>query len=137
MDETTKTYNITGEDVNRAMLAVLAFGVEPILAALAHDEPTSDEDMLLYLGTGSAVELSFGAVCALRVFGDYLSTTNDLAITQLVDHLDENPELCVCVYATKPPKGEEAEAADIDMSEVTTGNTEKVYLDQPIPEREA
>ena len=29
------------------------------------------------------------------------------------------------------------EAAEIDMSEVTPGNTERVYADQPIPEREA
>ena len=28
------------------------------------------------------------------------------------------------------------EPAEIDMSEVTPGNTEKVYTDQPIPERE-
>ena len=141
-------HNYQHEDVMQAIVSALLFGESAGLAAIAEFEADPDSEVVeIHPKGGSVLHISAAASHLLaeaqsimfdaREEGLVSSKPNrinhymlarDRALSELFDVLsdvlgkDEEPD---------------DKAAEIDMSEVTPGNTEKVYTDQPIPEREA
>lgn len=151
MSKNDRTYQ--HEDVMQAIVSALLFGEKAGLAAITEHDAEPDEKVVEIHPEGGYV---------LHVTAE---AADMLAEAQLVvfdareeGHLDSVPNRVNHYVLAEPAlddedrtklselfgilsdalgRSKEAEAADIDMSEVTPGNTEKVYRDQPIPEREA
>lgn len=110
MSKNDRTYQ--HEDVMQAIVSALLFGEKAGLAAIAeYDEEPDEKVVEIHPEAGSILHVTAAAAGMLAE-----------AQAVMFDAFGKGEE----------PEGE---AVDIDMSEVTPGNTEQVYRDQPIPER--
>lgn len=116
---------VTYNDVQQAVLAALMFGEDAGFAAMVAIDAGTPKT--IYPAANVVVHLSSTASFLLA---DAQSVSLDFRKDGLDDY---DPNHINHYYFDRDAD----EAADIDMSEVTPGNTEKVYRDQPIPEREA
>lgn len=152
MSKNDRTYQ--HEDVMQAIVSALLFEEKAGLAAFAEydPEPDSDEVVEIHPEGGSVLHITAAAADMLdeaqgvlfeaREAGAMDSLPNRVNHYMLAEpHLDDEDRASLSelfgILSDVLGKGEGAEAAEIDMSEVTPGNTEKVYRDQPIPKREA
>lgn len=143
MSKNDRTYR--HEDVMQAIVSALLFGEKAGLAAIAEYDAEPDEKVVeIHPEGGSVLHVTAAAAGMLAEAQAYVFDAREEG------HLDSMPNRINYYMLAEPAldelfgilsdafgKGEEAEAAEIDMSEVTPGNTEKVYTDQPIPKREA
>ena len=155
MSKNDRTYQ--HEDVMQAIISALLFGEKAGLAAVAEYDAEPDAEVVeIHPEGGSVVHLTAAAAEILaeaqailfdaREDGLMDSMPNRVNHYLLADpQLDDEDRaslselfgiLSDAFGKREEPEGED-EAAEIDMSEVTPGNTERVYRDQPIPEREA
>lgn len=155
MSNNDRTYQ--HEDVMQAIVSALLFGEKAGLAAIAeYDEEPDEKVMEIHPEGGSVLHVTAAAAGMLAEAQAYVFDAREeghldsmpnrvnhylLADPQLDDEdrasLSELFGILSDAFGKRgEPEGED-EAAEIDMSEVTPGNTEKVYRDQPIPEREA
>jgi len=149
------------EDVMQAIVTALLFGEKAGLAAVAEYDAEPDAKVVeIHPEGGSVLHVTAEAAGMLaeaqailfdaREDGLMDSMPNRVNHYLLADpQLDDEDRaslselfgiLSDAFGKREEPEGEpdrEDEAAEIDMSEVTPGNTERVYRDQPIPEREA
>lgn len=143
------------EDVMQAIVTALMFGEQAGLAAAAEYDAKPDEKVVeIHPEGGSVVHLTAAAVEMLAEAQAILFDSREEGLTEFapnrINHyvlakpsLDDEDRAKLSelfgILSDAFGKGEEPEdeAVDIDMSEVTPGNTEQVYTDQPIPEREA
>lgn len=151
MSKNDRTYQ--HEDVMQAIVSALLFGEKAGLAAIAeYDEEPDEKVVEIHPEGGSVLHITTAAAGMLAEAQAYVFDAREEG------HLDSMPNRINHYLLAEPAlddedraklselfgilsdafgKGEEAEAAEIDMSEVTPGNTEQVYTDQPIPKREA
>lgn len=123
----------TGRVVSRfaAMQAVatsIRFGRRAGMATLAAFDAEVEAPTTIYPDAGTVVHLSAEASAILA--------DSMLAVLDFDIDAGEDVESIVHWQMDDPRDGG-GEPAEVDMSEVTQGNTEQVYRDQPIPEREA
>ena len=153
MSKNDRTYQY--EDVMQAIVSALLFGEKAGLAAIAEFEAEPDEKVVeIHPEGGSVLHVTAAAAGMLaeaqavmfdaREEGHLDSMPNRVNHYMLAEpSLDDEDRAKLSelfgILSDAFGKGEEPEdeAVDIDMSEVTPGNTEQVYTDQPIPKREA
>lgn len=153
MSKNDRTYQ--HEDVTQAIVSALLFGEDAGLAAMtAHDGNLSNEVTAIYPAANVVIHISPEAAKMLAraqvsilesrkggMFTPRADRINHFMLDESEPALDDEDRAKLSelfgILSDTFGKGEETEAADIDMSEVTPGNTERVYTDQPIPEREA
>ena len=111
------------KDVMKALVTALMYGEDAGLAAMiAHATGTPQT---IYPCANTAVHISREA--------SYLLAEAECTV---IDMREEGVGIGTdCIHQVY--LNSDDEAAEIDMSEVTPGNTEQVYTDQPIPKREA
>ena len=150
MSKNDRTYQ--HEDVMQAIVSALLFGEKAGLAAIAEYDAEPDEKVVeIHPEGGSVLHVTAAAAVMLaeaqavmfdaRKEGHLDSMPNRINHYMLAEpSLDDEDRAKLSelfgILSDAFGKGEEAEAAEIDMSEVTPGNTEQVYTDQPIPKRE-
>lgn len=135
------------EDVMQAIVSALLFGEKAGLAAIAeYYEDDDPEIRLIHPEGGSVLHVTAEAAGMLAEAQEILFDAREEGILDVksnrIGHYlltDKYAELFDTLFSDALGKDEEPddEAVEIDMSEVTPGNTEKVYTDQPIPKKEA
>ena len=126
MSKNDRTYQ--REDVMQALVTALVFGEKAGLAAAAeYDEEPGEKVVELHPEGGSVVQLTAAAAEMLAEAQVILFDSREEGLTEFAPNRIKHYLLAI----------PDDVPVEIDMSEVTPGNTEKVYTDQPIPEREA
>ncbi|MBR3326679.1 MAG: hypothetical protein IKG69_07090 [Atopobiaceae bacterium] len=149
MNDNTKTMHEAPE--NQAIITDLLFGEKAGLAAMsALDGNIANEVTTIYPEANAVVHIDAEATRMLaraqmsildsREAGMFVPKPNRINHYELNEPKEGAREFFmkladILANAMVSSKRED-EAAEIDMSEVTPGNTEKVYTDQPIPKRE-
>ena len=120
---TKQEMGVTHTDVMEALVTALMFGEDAGFAASAAGQAKTPET--IYPRADSVVHVSNVA--------SYLLAEAQIRILDAREQ--EQPQRGMVNHYYLHGNGDEA--VEIDMSEVTPGNTEEVYTDQPVPEREA